>query len=73
MAEMEDHVERKDPREAERKKAWDATKVAVGAYAKNPCRATEVEVTAALREIRRLEGAVKKAPAQPRKREQANK
>ncbi len=59
-------MESKDLKEAERKEAWDATKTAVGAYAKNPCKATEVEVTAALRNIRRLEGASKRAPARPR-------
>ena len=66
-------MQRKDLKEAERKEAWDATKTAVGAYAKNPCRATEVEVTVALRKIRRLETASKKAPARPRVQEQADK
>ncbi len=66
-------MERKDLREAERKEAWDATKTAVGAYAKNPCRATEVEVTAALRKIRRLEGASKRALARPRLRKRTDK
>ncbi len=39
---------------AERKKAWDTTKQAVGAYAKNPCAATEIHVVAALKEVNRL-------------------
>lgn len=66
-------MERKDLRDAERKDAWNATKTAVGAYAKNPCRATEVEVTAALRKIRRLETASKRAPARSRAQEQPDK
>jgi len=66
-------VQRKDLKEAERKEAWNATKTAVGAYAKNPCRATEVEVTAALREIRRLESASKKAPVRPRVQKRTDK
>ena len=41
-------------KDAERKKAWDATKEAVGAYARNPCRATEVKVEAALGKVKRL-------------------
>ncbi len=69
----EDHVGRKDRKELERKEAWIATKTAVGAYAKNPCRATEVKVTAALRKIRRLETASKMTPARPREQEQAEK
>ena len=40
--------------EAERKKAWDTTKKAVGAYAKNPCAATEVQVATALKEVNRV-------------------
>jgi hypothetical protein len=70
---MEDYVQRKDLKEAERKEAWDATKSAVGAYAKNPCRATEVKVTAALRKIRRLESCAPQAPAQPGERKQPDK
>jgi hypothetical protein len=66
-------VQPKELRESERKEAWDATKTAVGAYAKNPCRATEVEVTVALRKIRRLEGASKRAPARPRVQKRTDK
>jgi hypothetical protein len=66
-------VQRKDLKEAERKEAWDTTKTAVGAYAKNPCRATEVEVTAALRKIRRLAAASKKAPVRPGVQKRADK
>ena len=40
--------------DAERKQAWETTKQAVGAYAKNPCAATEVQMAEALKEINRL-------------------
>jgi hypothetical protein len=65
LAEKEDHVQRKKLREAERKEAWSATKTAVGAYAKNPCRATEVKVAAALGKVKRLATASKRAPVRP--------
>lgn len=38
---------------AQRKQVWKATKAAVGAYARNPCRATEIRVEAALEEVKR--------------------
>ena len=41
------------PPEASRKKAWQATKKAVADYARNPCRATEIKVEAALDEVKR--------------------
>ncbi len=44
----------KELRDAERKQAWDTTKQAVGAYAKNPCATAEVKVAAALKEVSRL-------------------
>ena len=40
--------------DAKRKEAWKATKEAVGAYARNPCRATEIEVGAALDDVKHL-------------------
>lgn len=40
--------------DAERKKAWETTKQAVGAYARNPCAATEIKVAAALDEVKRV-------------------
>ncbi|MDH3474143.1 MAG: hypothetical protein OEM59_10670 [Rhodospirillales bacterium] len=53
--------------DAKRKKVWDSTKEAVRHYARNPCRATEIEVKSALGEVRRLP-----LPCQPRpKRAQA--
>ena len=39
---------------AKRKEAWAATKTAVHAYAKNPCRATEIDVEAALDKVKTL-------------------
>jgi len=47
-------VERDNLKAAKKKDAWAATKTAVGAYAKNPCRATEIEVAAALHKVRTL-------------------
>jgi hypothetical protein len=54
MSEKEVRVERNKLKAAERKDAWAATKTAVGAYAKNPCRATEIEVAAALDKVKTL-------------------
>jgi hypothetical protein len=47
-------VERNKLKAAKKKEAWAATKSAVGAYAKNPCRATEIEVEAALDMVKTL-------------------
>ena len=47
-------MERDNLKAAKKKKAWAATKTAVGAYAKNPCRATEIEVATALHKVRTL-------------------
>lgn len=44
----------KELQAAQRKQAWDTTKQAVGAYARNPCAATEIHVAAALKEVKRL-------------------
>ena len=41
-------------KDAKRKEAWAATKTAVHAYAKNPCRATEIDVEAALDKVKTL-------------------
>jgi hypothetical protein len=62
----EDHVERDKLKAAERKKAWAATKAAVGAYAKNPCKATEIEVAAALDKVKILTEATEPEDADPR-------
>ena len=43
----------KQNHDAKRKKAWKVTKDAVHAYARNPCRATEIKVKAALDEVKR--------------------
>jgi len=47
-------VERNKLKAAKKKEAWAAAKSAVGAYAKNPCRATEIEVEAALDTVKTL-------------------
>ena len=49
--------------EAQRKKAWKSTKAAVSDYARNPCRATEIKVKAALDEVKRV-----CAPCRPKTR-----
>jgi len=54
--------------DAKRKKAWNTTKQAVRAYARNPCEATEVQVTAALNQTKRL--CVPCAPASSRPKKQ---
>ncbi len=41
-------------KDAKKKEAWAATKSAVHAYAKNPCRATEIDVEAALDKVKTL-------------------
>ena len=41
-------------KDAKRKEAWAATKTAVHAYAKNPCRATEIDVEAAIEKVKTL-------------------
>lgn len=51
---------------AKRKIVWDATKAAVGAYARNPCEATAVEVEAALERVRRLPSAAVANPGPAR-------
>ena len=45
-------------KDAKRKEAWAATKTAVHAYAKNPCRATEIDVEAAFDKVKNLTEAV---------------
>lgn len=53
-------TDRKNP-DAERKKVWKHAKDSVHAYARNPCAATEVDVKAAVAEMRHLQ-----EPCQPR-------
>ena len=50
-------TDRKNP-DAERKIAWKHTKDSVHAYARNPCAATEVDVKAAVAEVRHLQEAL---------------
>ena len=45
-------------KDAKRKEAWAATKTAVHAYAKNPCRATEIDVEDALEKVKSLSDAI---------------
>ena len=45
-------------KDAKRKEAWAATKTAVHAYAKNPCRATEIDVEEALDKVKTLSEAM---------------
>ena len=47
-------MERNKLKAAKKKEAWAATRSAVSAYAKNPCRATEIEVEAALGKVKTL-------------------
>jgi len=51
-------VARDKLKDAKRKEAWAATKTAVHAYAKNPCRATEIDVEAAFDKVKTLTEAV---------------
>ena len=50
---------------AKRKEAWAATKTAVHAYAKNPCRATEIDVEAAFDKVKTLSEATESEATQP--------
>ena len=59
---------RKDRSETEQKQAWSATKVAVRHYARNPCRATEVEVETAVHRLRDLQATREPIPAVPKPR-----
>ena len=53
-------------REQEHESAWIDTKAAVGAYAKNPCAATEKAVSAALGKVRELSACVPEAQKRPK-------
>ncbi len=53
-------------REREHESAWVDTKAAVGAYARNPCAATEKAVSAALGKVRDLSACVPEAQKRPR-------
>ena len=55
-------IDRKSP-DSERKKAWKQAKDSVHAYARNPCAATEVDVKAAVTEMRHLQPPTQPAPA----------
>lgn len=61
----------KQLRNPERKKAWESTKQAVGAYARNPCAATEIKVAAALGEVKRLCQPCAAARGKPEKKQRA--
>ena len=52
--------------DAKRKEAWAATKTAVHAYAKNPCRATEIDVEAALDKVKTLSEATESETQEPK-------
>lgn len=56
----------KDRRETEQKEAWSAAKTAARHYARNPCRATEVEVETAVHRLRDLQAIRQLTPAVPK-------
>ncbi len=60
-------TDRKNP-DAERKKAWKHARDSVHAYAQNPCAATEVDVKAAVAEVRHLQDPCQPAPAKKNKK-----
>ena len=54
--------------DAKRKKAWKHAKDSVHAYARNPCAATEVDVEAAVAEMRHSQQPCQPAPAKKSKK-----
>ena len=56
----------RDRRESEHKQAWSDAKIAARHYARNPCRATEVEVETAVHKLRDLQEARQQTPAAPK-------